>query len=37
VKTSDNTLCQEMEKLNLGMIQQGALSQLKLELVLYKG
>jgi hypothetical protein len=34
VKTSDNTLCQEMEKLNLGMIQQGALSQLKLEAVL---
>jgi hypothetical protein len=34
VKTSDNTLCQEMEKLNLGMIQQGALSQLKLESVL---
>jgi hypothetical protein len=27
VKTSNNTLCQEMEKLNLGMIQQGALSQ----------
>jgi hypothetical protein len=34
MRTSDNTLCQEMEKLNLGMIQQGALSQLKLELVL---
>jgi hypothetical protein len=34
VKTSDNTLCQEMEKLNLGMIQHGALSQLKLESVL---
>jgi hypothetical protein len=34
VQTSDNTLCQEMEKLNLGMIQHGALSQLKLELVL---
>jgi hypothetical protein len=34
VKTSDNTLCQEMVKLNLGMIQQGALSQLKLESVL---
>jgi hypothetical protein len=34
VKTSDNTLCQEMEKLNLGMIQQGALNQLKLESVL---
>jgi hypothetical protein len=34
VKTSNNTLCQEMEKLNLGMIQQGALSQLKLESVI---
>jgi hypothetical protein len=34
VKTSDNTLCQEMEKLNLELIQQGALSQLKLESVL---
>jgi hypothetical protein len=27
VKTFDNTLCQEMEKLNLGMIQQGTLSR----------
>jgi hypothetical protein len=34
MKTSDITLCQEMEKLNLGMIRHGALSQLKLELVL---
>jgi hypothetical protein len=34
VKTSNNTLCQEMEKLNLGMVQQGTLSQLKLESVL---
>jgi hypothetical protein len=34
VKTSDITLCQEMEKLNLGMIQHGALNQLKLESVL---
>jgi hypothetical protein len=34
VKTSDNTLCQEMEKLNLGMIQHGTLNQLKLESVL---
>jgi hypothetical protein len=34
VKTSDNTLCQEMEKLNLGMIQHGILNQLKLESVL---
>jgi hypothetical protein len=34
MKTSDITLCQEMENLNLGMIQHGALSQLKLETVL---
>jgi hypothetical protein len=34
VKTSDITLCQEMEKLNLGMIQHGTLTQLKLEPVL---
>jgi hypothetical protein len=34
VRTSDNTLCQEMEKLNLGMVQQGTLSQLKLESVI---
>ena len=34
VKTSDNTLYQEMEKLNLGMVQQGTLNQLKLESVL---
>src|SRR5688500_12178677 len=34
MKTSDNTLCQEMEKLNLGMVQQGTLNQLKLESVL---
>jgi hypothetical protein len=34
MKTSYNTLCQEMEKLNLGMVQQGTLSQLKLESVL---
>jgi hypothetical protein len=27
VKTSDITLCQEMEKLNLGMIQHGTLNQ----------
>ena len=26
VRTSDNTLCQEMEKLNLGMIQHGTLA-----------
>jgi hypothetical protein len=34
IKTSDITLCQEMEKLNLGMIQYGTLNQLKLESVL---
>jgi hypothetical protein len=34
VKTSDITLCQEMEKLNLGLIQHGTLKQLKLESVL---
>jgi hypothetical protein len=32
--TSDITLCQEMENLNLGMIQHGTLNQLKLESVL---
>jgi hypothetical protein len=34
VKTPDITLCQEMENLNLGMIQYGTLTQLKLESVL---
>jgi hypothetical protein len=34
MKTSNITLCQEMEKLNLGMIQHGTLNHLKLELVL---
>jgi hypothetical protein len=34
VKASDITLCQEMEKLNLGMIQHGTLNQLKLESIL---
>jgi hypothetical protein len=34
MRTSDTTLCQEMEKLNLGMIQHGTLTQLKLESVL---
>jgi hypothetical protein len=34
VKTPHITLCQEMEKLNLGMIQYGTLTQLKLESVL---
>jgi hypothetical protein len=34
MKTSDFTLCQEMEKLNMGMIQHGTLNHLKLESVL---
>jgi hypothetical protein len=34
VKTSNITLCQEMEKLNLGIIQLGTLNHLKLESVL---
>jgi hypothetical protein len=34
IRTTDITLCQEMEKLNLGMIQHGTLTQLKLESVL---
>jgi hypothetical protein len=34
VRTLDTTLCQEMEKLNLGMIQHGTLNQLKLESIL---
>jgi hypothetical protein len=34
VRTPDTTLCREMEKLNLGMIQHGTLTQLKLESVL---
>jgi hypothetical protein len=34
VRTPDTTLCQEMEKLNLGMIQHGTWTQLKLESVL---
>jgi hypothetical protein len=34
VRTPDTTLCQEMEKLNLGMIQHETLTQLKLESVL---
>jgi hypothetical protein len=33
-KTSDITLCQEMEKLNLGMIQHGTSNHLKLESVI---
>jgi hypothetical protein len=34
VRTPDTTLCQEMEKLNLVMIQQGTLTNLKLESIL---
>jgi hypothetical protein len=34
VRTPNTTLCQEMEKLNLGMIQHGTLTQLKLESIL---
>jgi hypothetical protein len=34
VNTSYTTLCQEMEKLNLGMIQHGTLNQLSLESIL---
>jgi hypothetical protein len=34
VRTPDTTLCQEMEKLNLGMMQHGTLTQLKLESVI---
>jgi hypothetical protein len=34
LNTSDITLCQEIEKLNLGMIQHGTSNHLKLELVL---
>jgi hypothetical protein len=31
IRTPDTTLCQEMEKLNLGIVEQGTLRQLKLE------
>jgi hypothetical protein len=34
VRTPNTTLCQEMEKLNLGMIQQGTLTNLNLESIL---
>jgi hypothetical protein len=34
VRTSDITLCQEMEKLNLGMIQHGTSNHLKLESII---
>ena len=33
-KIFENTLCQEMEKLNLGIIQQGTLNQLRLESII---
>jgi hypothetical protein len=34
VRAPDTTLCQEMETLNLGIVQQGTLTHLKLESVL---
>jgi hypothetical protein len=34
VRSSDTTLCQEMESLNLGIVQQGTMAHLKLESVL---
>jgi hypothetical protein len=34
IRAPNNTLCQEMERLNLGIIQQGTLTNLKLESVL---
>jgi hypothetical protein len=34
VRLSDTTLCQEMGRLNLGIVQQGTLMQLKLESIL---
>jgi hypothetical protein len=34
MRTSDITLCQEMENLNLGMIQHGTSNHLKLDSVL---
>jgi hypothetical protein len=34
VRTPDTMLCQEIEKLNMGMIQHGTLNQLKLESIL---
>jgi hypothetical protein len=34
VKAPDTTLCQEMERLNLGIVQQGILTNVKLESVL---
>jgi hypothetical protein len=34
IRTPNTTLCQEMEKLNLGIVQQGTVTNLKLESVL---
>jgi hypothetical protein len=34
IRTPDTTLCQEMDKLNLGIVQQGTLTHLKFESVL---
>jgi hypothetical protein len=34
LRTPDTTLCQEMERLNVGIVQQGTLTHLKLESVL---
>jgi hypothetical protein len=34
VREPDTTICQEMEKLNLGIVQQGILTNVKLESVL---
>jgi hypothetical protein len=34
VRIPDTTLCQEMEKLNLGIVQQGTLTHLKLESII---
>jgi hypothetical protein len=34
VRSPDTTLCQEMERLNLGIVQQGTLMHLKLESVI---
>jgi hypothetical protein len=34
IRIPDTILCQEMEKLNLGIVQQGTLTDVKLESVL---
>jgi hypothetical protein len=36
VGSPDTTLCQEMERLNLGIVQQGTLTHLKLDLVIQR-